>query len=109
LVQHRETAPWNCKVKPLSSQAAPRHRAGHALAFARAGADIAFCHLHDDAEAEETAAEIRALGRRAVQRAHDVAEIAGSRGFAAWAAESLGPIDILFNNAGSNVRNPSRI
>jgi 3-oxoacyl-[acyl-carrier protein] reductase len=77
-----------------------------ALAFARAGADIAFCHLHDDAKAEETAAEIRALGRRAVQRAHDVADIAGSRGFAAWAAESLGPIDILFNNAGSNVRKP---
>ena len=31
-----------------------------ALAFAAEGADIAFCHLNDDAKAGETATEIRA-------------------------------------------------
>ena len=33
-----------------------------ALAFATEGADIAFCHLDDGAKADETAAEITALG-----------------------------------------------
>ena len=39
-----------------------------ALAFAREGADIAFCHLDDGAKADATAAEITALGRRALHR-----------------------------------------
>ena len=26
--------------------------------------------------------------------------------FARWAADELGPVDILFNNAGSNIRKP---
>ncbi len=47
-----------------------------ALLFAREGADIAFCHLDDDAKAEDTAAEIRGLGRRALQQSLDVADIA---------------------------------
>ena len=53
-----------------------------ALPFAREGADIAFCHLDDDAKAEETAAEIPALGRRALHRSVDVADIAATRAFA---------------------------
>lgn len=77
-----------------------------ALAFAREGADIAFCHLHDDAKAAETAAEIAALGRAVRQRALNVADIRAARDFADWAATELGTIDILFNNAGSNVRKP---
>lgn len=77
-----------------------------ALAFARAGADIGFCHLHDDAKAAETAAEIAALGRRVMQRPVDVADIAAGRVFAEEVAATLGTVDILFNNAGSNVRKP---
>ena len=77
-----------------------------ALAFAREGADIGFCHLADDAKAAETAAEIAALGRRVVQRGCDVADIAAGRDFAAWVAGQLGTVDILFNNAGSNIRKP---
>ena len=46
-----------------------------ALAFAREGADIAFCHLDDGPKAEATAAEITALGRRALHRSVDVADI----------------------------------
>jgi 3-oxoacyl-[acyl-carrier protein] reductase len=75
-----------------------------ALAFAAAGADIAFCHLADDARAAETAAAITALGRKVFQRPVDVAQIAAGRRFAADAAAALGPIDVLFNNAGSNIR-----
>jgi 3-oxoacyl-[acyl-carrier protein] reductase len=77
-----------------------------ALLFAREGADIAFCHLNDDAQADATAAEIRALGRRALHRSVDVADVAATRAFAADAAATFGPIDILFNNAGINIRKP---
>ena len=75
-----------------------------ALAFAAEGADIAFCHLDDDAKADETAAEITALGRRAMHRSVDVVDIAATRAFAAEVAAAFGPIDILFNNAGMNIR-----
>ncbi|HTB35730.1 MAG TPA: SDR family NAD(P)-dependent oxidoreductase, partial [Reyranella sp.] len=77
-----------------------------ALAFAAEGADIAFCHLNDEDRADETAGEIRALGRRALHRSVDVADTAAGRAFAAEAARELGPIDILFNNAGINIRKP---
>ena len=77
-----------------------------ALAFATEGADIAFCHLDDGAKAEATAADIVALGRRALHRSLDVADTAATRAFATEAAAALGPIDILFNNAGMNIRKP---
>ncbi len=77
-----------------------------ALAFAREGADIAFCHLNDGAKADETAAEIAALGRRALHRSVDVSDIAASKAFAAEVAAAFGPVDILFNNAGMNIRKP---
>ncbi len=75
-----------------------------ALAFAAEGADIAFCHLDDDAQGEQTANEIRALGRRAMHRSLDVVDIAASRAFAHDVAEQFGPIDVLLNNAGMNIR-----
>ncbi|HME27242.1 MAG TPA: 3-oxoacyl-ACP reductase family protein [Acetobacteraceae bacterium] len=77
-----------------------------ALAFAAEGADIAFCHLDDGTKGEETANEIRALGRRAMHRSLDVVDIAASRAFAQEVVAALGPIDILFNNAGMNIRKP---
>jgi 3-oxoacyl-[acyl-carrier protein] reductase len=77
-----------------------------ALSFAAEGADIAFCHLDDGAQAEETAAAIRALGRRVMHQSVDVADIAAGKAFAAAVVAALGPIDILFNNAGMNIRKP---
>jgi 3-oxoacyl-[acyl-carrier protein] reductase len=77
-----------------------------ALLFAKEGADIAFCHLDDGAKAEETAAEIRALGRRALHKSVDVADIAATKAFAEEVAATFGPVDILFNNAGMNIRKP---
>ena len=77
-----------------------------ALLFAQEGADIAFCHLDDDPQAEATAAEIRKLGRRAMHRSVDVADIAAGKAFAEEVVAQFGPIDILFNNAGMNIRKP---
>ncbi len=77
-----------------------------ALLFAREGADIAFGHLNDGAQADATADEIRALGRRAMHRSVDVADIAAGRAFAEEVVTTLGPIDVLFNNAGMNIRKP---
>jgi 3-oxoacyl-[acyl-carrier protein] reductase len=77
-----------------------------ALAFAAEGADIAFCHLDDGAKADETAAEIKALGRRAMHRSVDVADVVAVKAFARDVAGDFAPIDILFNNAGMNIRKP---
>ena len=77
-----------------------------ALLFAREGADIAFCHLNDGDKAEGTAAEIRALGRRAMHKSVDVADVAATKAFAGEVASVFGAIDILFNNAGMNIRKP---
>ena len=55
-----------------------------ALAFAAEGADIAFCHLDDGAKADETAAEITALGRRAMHRSVDVANTGATRALLRW-------------------------
>jgi 3-oxoacyl-[acyl-carrier protein] reductase len=77
-----------------------------ALAFAEEGADIAFCHFNDEAQAEATANEIRELGRRVLHLSADVADPAATRDFARRATDTLGAPDILFNNAGMNVRKP---
>ena len=77
-----------------------------ALLFAKEGADIAFCHLNDDAKADETAAEIRALGRRAMHESVDVANIQAGKAFIQRVEKEFGPIEILFNNAGMNIRKP---
>lgn len=77
-----------------------------ALAFAAEGADVAFCHLGDAAGAAETAGAIRALGRRTMERSFDIRDLAGQREFVRAVEASLGPVDILFNNAGINIRKP---
>jgi 3-oxoacyl-[acyl-carrier protein] reductase len=77
-----------------------------ALLFAREGADIAFCHLDDGQHADSVTAEIQALGRRAMHRSVDVADIASTRRFAEDVAREWGQVDILFNNAGMNIRKP---
>ncbi len=77
-----------------------------ALLFAENGADIAFCHLHDEDGAAETAAAIVAAGRRAFHRGLDVADLPALRGFIGDAQAALGPCDILVNNAGLNIRRP---
>jgi 3-oxoacyl-[acyl-carrier protein] reductase len=77
-----------------------------ALLFAREGADVAFCHLDDEAGAAAVMAAIAAAGRRGFERGLDVADLPALRGFIADAQAALGPCDILVNNAGLNLRGP---
>ena len=72
-----------------------------ALAYARAGADVAV--LARNAELlEVVAGEVRALGRRAVIATADVLDADATRATTAEAIEALGGLDILVNNAGGN-------
>jgi 3-oxoacyl-[acyl-carrier protein] reductase len=72
-----------------------------ALAAARGGADVAVNYRASRAEAEETAAAIRALGARAAVVAGDVAS--EGEAVVARAADALGRLDVLVNNAGTTV------
>src|SRR5260370_1487093 len=67
--------------------------------FAKEGADVAFCYRSNKAGAEEVAAGIRKLGRKAVGFQCDVGRVADGQKFIADAVAQFGKIDILVNNA----------
>lgn len=70
-----------------------------ALGLARAGWDVAV-HYRDSAqEAQDTAAAIAALGRRAALLPCDLADANAVRALPARAAEALGPVTCIVNNA----------
>jgi NAD(P)-dependent dehydrogenase (short-subunit alcohol dehydrogenase family) len=71
-----------------------------AVALARDGADVAINFLDDEAAAARVAAEVRDLGRRAVLARGDVARAADVEALVAATVISLGPPDIIVNNAG---------
>lgn len=70
-----------------------------AIAFAREGADILFAYYEEDADAEETADWIRKAGRKAVPVRGDIKDPKQCERLIDQAAEQLGGIDILVNNA----------
>ncbi len=70
---------------------------GIALALAQAGADVA---LAGRTRAEETAAQVEALGRRAALIYADLSSIAPVQSVIDGTLEALGGLDILVNNAG---------
>jgi 3-oxoacyl-[acyl-carrier protein] reductase/pteridine reductase len=70
-----------------------------ALELARAGFDVAFTYLSSQAGAEETAAEIAALGRRALALHCDVRSEDSVRSALAAVREDFGRLDLLVNNA----------
>ncbi|WP_291297884.1 SDR family oxidoreductase [Elioraea sp.] len=70
-----------------------------ALAFAEAGFDLAIHYSASAAEAEGTAADIRSLGRRAVTLRADLAREVEVAALIPAAAEALGPLGVLVNNA----------
>jgi len=70
-----------------------------ALALADAGFDLAVHCRSSVGEAEQTAAAIRARGRRAVVLTADLADEAAARGLPAATAAALGPVGVLVNNA----------
>jgi 3-oxoacyl-[acyl-carrier protein] reductase len=78
--------------------------AATALRLAEAGADVAVgCGRHREA-AEEIAAKITGLGRRAVVVSGDMADPEVPRRIVAETAERLAPVDILVANAGTGPR-----
>lgn len=75
-----------------------------ALALAEAGADVALA-ARTVGPLEATAAEVAAAtGRRVKAFAVDVTSLADVTRMAAEVPAALGPIDILINNAGNNIR-----
>ena len=78
-----------------------------AIAFAREGADVALNHLPaEEEDARHVASVIEAAGRRAVLIPADLQDAAACREVVATAAESLGGLDALVNNAGKQVSVP---
>ncbi|CAN5547584.1 SDR family oxidoreductase [soil metagenome] len=74
-----------------------------ALAAGRAGADVALLDLDADGAAA-VAAEIRAIGRRALPLAGDVSDPADrTAALAQLASSALGPPAVLVNNAGIQI------
>src|SRR3984893_8435897 len=71
------------------------------LELARRGADVAFIYRNRDAEAQATAAEIRALGRRALALKTDLAHAAGVGAAIDRAAAEFGRLDVLVQAAGA--------
>jgi glucose 1-dehydrogenase len=68
--------------------------------LAQEGASIAFCYRSNKAGADETAAAVAALGRKASAIQADVGKVADGQRFISEAVAQLGGVDILVNNAG---------
>ena len=73
------------------------------LALARRGCSVLVNYSRSAAEAEQTAAEIEALGVRALPVQADVADDDACRRLADTAVRELGRLDVLVNNAGTTV------
>jgi NADP-dependent 3-hydroxy acid dehydrogenase YdfG len=75
-----------------------------ALACAAEGANLALVARRAE-RLEEVAAQIREMGRTAAICVADVADEAQCLAALAQATEEIGPIDVLVNNAGTNLKN----
>lgn len=69
------------------------------LAFAREGADVCIAYLEEDEDAQETRRLVEEAGRKAVLSAGDLSDADVCRRLVDDAAEALGGLDILVNNA----------
>jgi 3-oxoacyl-[acyl-carrier protein] reductase len=70
------------------------------LRLAGQGADVAFSYRGNQAAAQETAAAVEALGRRALAVQGDVSDPTAAEAVVAAGLAAFGRIDILVNNAG---------
>lgn len=77
-----------------------------ALALAAEGADIVVNYAKSQAEADDTAASVRGLGRRALVVRADVGQRGDIRALVDAAVKEYGRIDVLVNNAGVTVYVP---
>jgi enoyl-[acyl-carrier protein] reductase III len=77
-----------------------------ALKFARAGADLVVNFFRNRAPAEETAAQVRELGRRAVVVRADVGDADGIEALFRETEAAYGGLDVLVCNAASGYNRP---
>ncbi|MGC5034678.1 MULTISPECIES: SDR family NAD(P)-dependent oxidoreductase [unclassified Streptomyces] len=80
--------------------------AAAALRLALEGADVAVSYVNGKEAAEEVVRAVEGLGRRAVALRADAADPAEAAGVVDAAAEALGGLDVLVNNAGVGVLGP---
>ena len=79
-----------------------------AIAFAREGADVAINYLPaEESDAREVVALIRKAGRKAVAIPGDLRDEAFCRKLVNQAADALGGLDVLVNNAARQAAQPS--
>lgn len=83
----------------LVTGAAVRVGRAIALTLAGSGADVAVHYLSSGARAEETARDIRALGRRTLVIRADLGASEECRRAVKEAADGLGPLDLLVHSA----------
>lgn len=77
-----------------------------ARALAEAGADVAVSARHES-ELQAAVEQIgRGLSRKVAYRVSDMSDRWQTDSLAAWAVETFGRVDILFNNAGNNKPQP---
>jgi 3-oxoacyl-[acyl-carrier protein] reductase len=74
-----------------------------ALAFARAGADVALTYRLNEQGAQEVARGIDALGRRSVVMRLEVADEGSVHRVGPAAQDALGRLDVWVNNAGADI------
>ncbi len=80
--------------------------AAAARALAEAGCDLVLAS-RDKTALQQIAGQIERLGRRAVVHPIDLQRLDGIPGLIERAVADLGRLDILINNAGTNVRRPA--
>ncbi len=71
-----------------------------AVALAEDGADVAINYRREEAEAEETVAKVKKLGRRAAAFKASIENVDEVAKMALDVSAQLGPVSILVNNAG---------
>ncbi|KAF9303391.1 hypothetical protein BGZ74_003829 [Mortierella antarctica] len=77
-----------------------------AIALARRGADVVIHHRKDVAEAEQTAHEIQALGRKTLIVQGELTSVPMIEQIFAQILATFGHIDIVINNAGMVLKKP---
>jgi 3-oxoacyl-[acyl-carrier protein] reductase len=80
--------------------------AATALRLAEAGADVAITYVQDEEGARAVVAKIEGAGRRGVALPCDAADADGAAGAVHGAADALGRLDVLVDNAGIGVLGP---
>jgi 3-oxoacyl-[acyl-carrier protein] reductase len=96
MVEHRKVALITGSAKGLGKMTA--------LSLADSGCDVIINYVHSEKEARDLCGRIQAKGVRCLALQGDVARPAEMRKLVETAADKLGGIDILINNAGPFVR-----